>query len=146
MNMKIFRDDTLVQLQLYAPIFIRLAFGFHLVQYTVGDVFELTAGSNNEEWLKSMGVPFPYFMGWVYIVTEFFGGLCLMIGFQVRVIAVLLLINFIIAYSLVHLGQPYLKSFEAIQMIAVSLFLIFNGAGKISVDNLLHERQFNRKD
>jgi putative oxidoreductase len=127
-------DRKLAFLQPYAAVFIRLAFGYHLIQYSYNDLFELTAGSGNAQWLGSLGVPFPYLMGWVYILTEFVGGVALVLGFQTRWFAIPLLINFIVAYGLVHSGDEYKKSFEAIQMLAVSLFFLFNGSGKLSLD------------
>ena len=130
-------------LQPYAALFIRLAFGYHLVQYTYGDVFELTAGSNNKDWLGGMGVPFPYLMGWIYILTEFIGGIAIIVGFKTRWFALPLIFNFIVALVLVHLGKTYKESFEAIQMLAVSFFFLFNGSGKLSVDDYLENRKDN---
>ena len=127
-------------LQPYAAVFIRLAFGYHLIQYTYGAVFNLTAGSDNYEWLGSKGVPFPYFMSWLYILTEFIGGIALIIGFKTRWFAIPLIINFIVAYCLVHFGDDYKKSFEVIQMLFVSFFFLFNGSGKLSIDEYLKFR------
>jgi putative oxidoreductase len=129
------------KLQPYATIFIRLAFGFHLIQYSYEDVFNLTAGSSNKEWLGGMGVPLPYLMGWVYILTEFIGGIAIIIGFKTKWFALPLIINFIVALLLVHLGKSYKESFEAIHMLAVSLFFLFNGSGKLSIDNYLDNRK-----
>jgi putative oxidoreductase len=127
-------------LQPYAAIFIRLAFGYHLIQYTYSDVFNLTAGSANYEWLGSKGVPFPYFMSWLYILTEFVGGIAIIIGFKTRWVAIPLIINFVVAYFLVHFGDEYKNSFEAIQMLFVSFFFLFNGSGKLSIDEYLKFR------
>jgi putative oxidoreductase len=118
-----------------APLFLRLAFGYHLIQYTYGDIFEGTAGTSNSEWLGSKGVPFPYLMGWIYILTEFFGGIALIIGFKTRYFALLLTINFIVALAIVHIGDTYKNSFDAIHMLVISIFFLFNGAGNISIDN-----------
>jgi putative oxidoreductase len=128
------------KLQPYAAIFIRLAFGYHLLQYSYDDVFQGTAGSGNEEMLRGMGVPFPYFMGWLYILTEFLGSISIIIGFKVRWLAIALVINFIVALSLVHFNKTYMQSFEAIQMLAVSLFFLFNGSGKFSVDDFIQKQ------
>ncbi len=125
----------LKNLKPYSAIFIRAAFGFHLIQYTYEDVFGLTAGSNNSEWLGAMGVPFPFFMSWLYILTEFIGGISIIIGFKTRWFSMLLIINFVVAILLVHVGKPYKESFEAIQMLAVSFFFLFNGSGKLSIDS-----------
>jgi putative oxidoreductase len=135
------KPEFFTALQPYAALFIRLAFGFHLIQYTYKDVFTLAAGSNNEKWLGSMGVPFPYLMGWLFILTEFVGGVAWFVGFKTRWFALPLIINFIVALLLVHLGQTYKQSFEAIQMLAVSFFFLFNGSGKFSIDSYLEHRK-----
>jgi putative oxidoreductase len=124
----------------YAPIFIRVAFGYHLIQYTYADVFGGTAG-NNAAFLTKVGVPFPFLMAWVYILTEFLGGVAWVVGFKVRWFSAALVINFIVALLLVHVGDTYKHSFEAIHMLCVSLFLLFNGAGKLSIDAWLQSRQ-----
>ncbi|HEU4495870.1 MAG TPA: DoxX family protein [Flavobacterium sp.] len=126
-----------------APLFLRLVFGYHLIQYTYGDVFKGTAGSGNSEWLGSKGVPLPYLMGWVYILTEFLGGIALIFGFKIRYFALLLAINFIIALALVHIGDTYKNSFDAIHMLAISIFFLFNGAGSVSIDNYAASRKNN---
>lgn len=110
-------------------IFIRLVFGFHLLYYSWGDVISLTAG-NNAEFLESLGVPFPVIMSWLYILTQFFGGIFIILGFKIRLIAVPLIITFLVAYFLVHGSDPYKDAYPAIQMLAVSLFFLFNGSGK----------------
>jgi putative oxidoreductase len=139
-DLKIKLAELSEKLQPYAAIFIRLAFGYHLLQYCYGDVFQGTAGSGNEEMLSKSGVPFPYFMGWLYILTEFIGSISMIIGFKVRWFAFALVINFIFALYLVHLDKTYMQSFEAIQMLAVSLFFLFNGSGKLSVDDFIQNR------
>jgi len=122
-------------LQPFAAIFIRLAFGYHLIQYTYADVFTLSAATNNAGYLSTLGIPFPSIMAWVYILTEFLGGIALIIGFKIRWFAVALIINFLVAVFIAHAHQPYSKSFESIQMLAVSCFFLFNGAGKLSIDS-----------
>jgi putative oxidoreductase len=137
------KTTNLENLKPYSTIFIRAAFGFHLIQYTYEDVFGLTAGSNNSEWLAGMGIPFPYLMSWIYILAEFIGGISIIIGYKTRWFSIPLIINFIVAILLVHFGKLYKESFEAIQMLAVSFFFLFNGSGKLSIDNYLEARKEN---
>lgn len=121
----------------YGALFIRLAFGYHLIQYTYSEILFLEAGKGTAEWLAGMGVPFPKIAAYLAMGTEFFGGIFLILGLWIRPIAFLLTVNFIVAIYLVHIGDTYKNSFEAIQMLTVSLFFFFNGAGKPSLDNLL---------
>jgi putative oxidoreductase len=122
----------------YGTLFIRLAFGFHLLHYSWDSVIQLDAGSN-AEFLSSLGIPFPIIMSWAYVLTEFLGGILLIIGYKVRLVAIPLIITFLVAYFLVHAGDSYENSFQALQMLAVSLFFFVNGAGKVSVDDFLEK-------
>jgi putative oxidoreductase len=79
-------------------------------------------------------------MSWAYILTQFIGGVLLIIGYKTRLIATPLIVTFLVAYFLVHAGDPYKDSFQAIQMLAVSLFFLFNGSGKLSLDDLINTR------
>ncbi|WP_421801312.1 DoxX family protein [Flagellimonas sp.] len=120
----------------YGVIFIRLAFGFHLLFYSWSDVVYGTA-SNNAGWLESMGFPLPIVMAWAYQLTEFIGGILLILGLWVRWISIPLVFTFVVAYFLVHFSDPYEDAFQAIQLLCVSLFFFFNGAGKLSLDGII---------
>jgi putative oxidoreductase len=120
-------------------LFIRIAFGFHLLYYSWNDVIHLSAG-DNAEWLGSLGVPFPLLMSWAYILTQFIGGFSIILGFKTRLIAIPLIITFLVAYFLVHARDTYADAYPALQMLAVSLFFLFNGSGKLSLDDYLKNR------
>jgi putative oxidoreductase len=117
-----------------APILIRLAFGYHLVQYSYGEVLFLQAHLGFADWLAKLGVPFPQVMAYAAMGTEFFGGLLWILGLWVRPASALIATNFVVALLLVHLDDPYSKSFEAIQMLTVALFLLLAGGGRWSLD------------
>lgn len=127
-------------LQGFAPLFIRLAFGYHLLFYSWEPVTNLTAGENST-FLASLGIPFPVSSSWIYILAEFIGGFLLIVGFKTRWVAIPLAVIFFVASFLVHGSDPYEDSFQAIQMLAVSLFFFFNGSGFISVDFYLKNRK-----
>jgi putative oxidoreductase len=128
-------QNTFQKIQPYAAIFLRIAFGYHLMQYTQEDILQGKAGENYGPYLQTLHVPFPVLFAWLVLGIEFFGGFALIIGYKVRWIAIPLIIIFINALILVHWELPYLKSFEAIQILAVSFFFLFHGAGKFSIDN-----------
>jgi len=79
-------------------------------------------------------------MSWAYILEQFIGGIPLMIGFKTRLIAIPLIIMFLVAYFLIHTSDPYKESFQAIQMLAVSLFFLFNSSGKLSLEDYINTR------
>ena len=119
-------------------LLIRLAFGYHLIQYSYGEVLGGELSTSFGPYLAKLGVPWPTFMGYLAMGTELIGGLCLVLGLLTRWVAVPLLINFTVALLLVHLHQPYAKGFECIQMLAVAGCLLTTGAGRLSLDALFH--------
>jgi putative oxidoreductase len=118
-------------------LFLRLAFGYHLIQYAAPMVFSAADRGEFVEMLSGKGVPWPGFLGLFAIGAEFFGALAFLLGALIRPASALLLINFAVALALVHWNKTYLESFEAIQMFLVSATLLFTGAGALSLDALL---------
>ena len=129
-------NSFFIKNRFFGVVFIRLAFGFHLLYYSWDDVINLTAG-DHAEFLNSLGIPFPAVMSWVYILTQFIGGIFIIVGLKTRLIAIPLIITFFVAYFLVHGSDPYKDAYPALQMLAVSLFFLFNGSGKVSIDDYL---------
>ncbi len=116
---------------------LRLAFGFQLVK--VSHEYILYSGTKIPEfttYLQSLGFPFPVTGAYVSVWTEFIGGLLLILGFQTRWAALLLLINFSVAVGMAHLniGDTYANTFPSLNLWAVSFFLLLNGAGRWSID------------
>jgi putative oxidoreductase len=52
-----------------------------------------------------------------------------------------MIINFIAALLIAHIGLTFEQSFDALMILAGSIFFLFNGAGKISVDDFLKHRK-----
>jgi putative oxidoreductase len=55
-------------------------------------------------------------------------------GFFIRPAAIVMIINFAVALLIVHLGTTFQQSFEALVMFFGSMFFLFYGAGKLSID------------
>lgn len=125
----------------FAAIFIRLAFGIQLIYFTQDNVFSYDRMLEFRDFLQAHRVPYPLFCAFLSVIVQFTGGICLIIGFKVRPVSLLLIINFIMAILIVHLGHAYEQYYPALNLIAVSLFLLFNGAGRLSVDDLLAKRE-----
>ncbi|WP_375448367.1 DoxX family protein [uncultured Fibrella sp.] len=132
-----------IHLTPYAVLFIRLAFGMHLILYSYEDIFSLKAGDNGAPFLAQLGFPLPYLMAWLYVSTEFLGGLSLLTGFKTRWFSLPLILLFLVAIFVVHWQDPYSKTFDALHMLAVSFFFLFNGSGVWSVDSWLAKQMGN---
>ncbi len=121
-----------------AALLLRLAFGFHLM-WSSTDLF---VGADQREFAKFLaekGVPWPLLSAYLCHITEFFGGAAWLLGAWVRPWSAALAFNFAMALLVGVRGQPYAKQFQAIQLLAASLFFLLHGAGGWSLDAWLQE-------
>lgn len=125
--------------------------GFLLLRFFVGlalcTVFEKFFPKNGiwgpQEWfiqdITNMGFPFPTFFAWVAVLSEFFGGILLMLGLLTRPAALLNVFVSFTATFIYHngdIGNSGLLSFFF--MIMCFCILLF-GPGKFSLDFLLRK-------
>lgn len=125
-------------LKKYADIFIRLAIGFHLIYGTQDNVFSWERMLEFKAFLEAHGMVFPLFAAITSVYAQFICGILYILGWQVRLAAVIMIFNFIVALLLVHFGDTYPNAFPAIMMLAGSLFLLLNGDGEFNIKKLVN--------
>ncbi|MGK8436355.1 DoxX family protein [Ectopseudomonas hydrolytica] len=90
------------------------------------------------QWMESIGLTPGYLMALGAGSAEFFGGVALIIGLLVRPAAVVLAVTMLVAIFTVHFANGFFMSnngYEfALALLAISVALAFEGAGKLSVD------------
>ncbi|MFT5577777.1 MAG: putative oxidoreductase [Paraglaciecola psychrophila] len=95
-------------------------------------------------WMTSIGLEPGLLMATAAGGAEFIGGLLLIIGLLVRPAALLLAITMVVAMVAVHLPNGLFMSnngYEfALALLAVSVGLVFRGAGSISADRLVQSQ------
>lgn len=79
----------------------------------------------------------PYWLGYVSAITEFFGGICLMLGLLTRFWALLVAINMLVALWKVNVHHGYSGSQYTIALITMALMVLFYGAGAAALDRKL---------
>ena len=124
----------------YGALFIRLLVGYRLVIGTQDNVLSYERMLEFEAFLRANGFPLPLFNAFLSAYAQFLCGLLFIVGLWVRPAAAVMVINFVIALAMVHVGLPYERNFEALTMLFGSAFLLFNGAGGVSVDAWLRRR------
>ena len=127
----------------YGPIFIRLIVGFHLVYGTQDNVFSYARMEEFAAFLSAHNVPFPLFAAFLSAYAQFICGILFIVGAATRYAAFVMIVNFIAAILIAHLGDPYPAKFPALMMLAGSCFLFLHGPGELSVDRLLAKRKKN---
>jgi putative oxidoreductase len=96
------------------------------------------------QWMESIGLAPGYLMALMAGSAEFFGGLFLIVGFLTRPTSFVLAITMVVAVFFVHIDNGLFMSnngYEfSLALFAISISLIFSGAGKLSLDNALAQR------
>ncbi len=119
----------------YGVIFVRLIVGFHLIYGTQDNVFSYARMEEFAEFLSVRGVPFPLVSAFLSAYAQFICGILFIIGFATRYAAVVMIINFIAALIIAHIGDIYPNMFPALMMLAAACFFLVHGAGKLSFDS-----------
>ena len=125
----------------YSEVFIRAIIGFHLIYGTQDNVFSWERMLEFCEFLTNFGFPIPLVSAVVSVYAQFICGILFIIGFQVRIVAVIMIFNFTIALIMVHTGDTYPGAFPAIMMLMGSLYLLFNGSKVLNVNTLFSKKE-----
>lgn len=124
----------------YGVIFIRLIVGFHLIYGTQDNVFSYARMEEFARFLSVRGVPFPLFSAFLSAYAQFTCGALFIVGAATRYAAAVMIINFIAALAIAHIGDTYPNMFPALMMLAAASFFLVHGAGRLSVDGMLERR------
>lgn len=96
---------------------------------------------------QSLGINFaPLFLGFMASVTEFFGGLFLILGlFFKPALVMLILVMSTAAASHISAGDGFSEISHSIELAIVFISLLFIGSGKYSLDQKLSSRSRRRR-
>ena len=128
------KTDWFEQRRDYAPLFIRLFAGVFLIYMSQDNVFNWARMLEFEQFLRQFGFPLPLTSAVVSVACQFAAGILFIVGAFVRPAAAVMVFNFIVALVMVHRKLPFREALDPFAMLASSLFLLFNGAGRLSVD------------
>lgn len=137
---KFFNLEFFKKHQEYAPIFLRLLIGAFIIHGVQDNVFSSAQMKEFADFLEKRKVPFPLLSAHLSAYVQMICGISILLGAFVRPFAILFIINFIAAVVIAHIGDSFRGMFPALVMIAAGFFFLFNGAGKLSVDELLERR------
>ena len=125
----------------YGALFLRLIIGWRLIDGTQDNVFSWERMLEFEAFLEQHHFAFPLGAAIISVYAQFICGALYISGLFVRPAAIVMIINFLVALLTVHLGTTFLDSFHALIMFFGSVFFLFNGAGKLSLDEWLDTSQ-----
>lgn len=125
----------------YGAVFIRLIIGVFIIYGVQDNVFSPEHMKEFADFLAARSVPYPVAGAYLSAYTQMICGISILLGAFVRYTAVPFIINFIAAIIIAHVGDTFRGMFPALAMIFIGLFFLFNGAGKLSVDDYLEKRR-----
>ncbi len=127
------------------PMLGRLALGIVILPHGAQDLFAWFGGTGIDGALGSyaaLGVP--PFLGWMAVVTQFFGGLALIIGFVGRVAAFAIALVLLAAVIAQHWSVGFFMNWDGalkgegfefhILAVTLAVIVIIRGSGALSVD------------
>lgn len=118
----------------YGIFALRIVIGFRLLYGNLGYVFGYQPMEEIILYFEKLGIPDPYITSYLSIYGEAIAGLMILVGFRVRLAALVLLINFTVAVIYAHAHDSIMRSFGAWVILAFAVCILFHGAGKPSVD------------
>ncbi|QYJ79829.1 DoxX family protein [Shewanella acanthi] len=145
--MKALIAKTLTSAPSFAPLLLRLPIGIILMAHGSQKLFGWFGGYGLEgtgQWMASIGLTPGYLMALMAGSSEFFGGLLLIIGLLTRLSSVVLSFTMVIAILSVHIGNGLFLSNNGYEfglaLLAATASLVFSGAGRLAVDNIIARR------
>jgi putative oxidoreductase len=131
----------------WAPLALRLPVGIIFVAHGAQKLFGWWGGyglAGTGQWMDSIGLAPGVLMALLAGAAEFFGGLALIAGLLVRPAAAALALAMVVAIFAVHVDKGLFvanNGYEfALALLAVSVSLVFSGAGRGSLDRVVHDR------
>lgn len=118
----------------YGAFLLRILIGWRLIDGTQDNIFSWERMLEFRDFLHQFGFPFPLLAANVSVYAQFICGILYILGLFVRPAAIVMVVNFLVALVMVHLGTTFQQSFEALVMLVTSVFFLFNGAGRLALD------------
>jgi putative oxidoreductase len=131
----------------FSALSLRTPVGLILMAHGAQKLFAMFGGYGLEgtgQWMESIGLAPGYLMALMAGSAEFFGGLFILLGLLTRASSLVVAITMVVAILSVHINNGLFMSgngYEyALTLLAVSVSLMFSGAGRFSVDALIMKK------
>lgn len=133
-------SKSLNSLQPWGAFFLRLVLGIAMVSHGYGKVIPsggfhgsvFSAMQHHSHYVASLGAP--YWLGYVSALTEFIGGILLLLGLLTRFAAFMIACNMLGAILLVTRHHGYSGSEYTLALLAIAIMILFYGAGTLALD------------
>jgi putative oxidoreductase len=133
-------SKSLNNLQPWGAFFLRLVLGVATIYNGYDKVIPhggfhgnaFSALDHHSHYVASLGLP--YWLGYVSALSEFIGGILILLGLLTRLAAFLIACNMLVAIAMVTRHHGYSGSEYALTLFVIALMLLFYGAGACALD------------
>jgi len=116
-------------------LLLRLFIGLRLIYGVIDNIISWARMKEFEAFLAQFNFPFPLLSANVSVYLQAVCGICILIGYQVRIASMLMVLNFGIALIVhVKMGDTIEGMTPALAMLSGCLCLFFTGAGRYALD------------
>lgn len=115
-------------------LWVRLAIGLGIATHGYSKIF----GGRMETFaagVDKLGFPFPAVFAWAAALSELAGGICVALGWKVRLASLFIFATMSVAAFVRHAPDPFSVKEKALLYWAVAAGLILLGGGEFSLDN-----------
>jgi putative oxidoreductase len=131
---------SLNSLQPWGAFFLRLVLGSAMLYHGYDKVIPaggfqahpFSALQHHGHFVVSLGMP--YWLGYVSALTEFIGGILILLGLFTRFAAFMIAVNMLFAIILVNRHHGYAASEYSLALLVIAIMLLFFGAGVVALD------------
>ncbi len=123
----------------FGAVLLRIWLGAMMITHGYGKV--LGDSSKFMAGVESMGFPFPTFFAWAAALSEFAGGIFLVLGLFTRFWSLMALATMAVAAFIGHADDPFGRKELALTYLVLSAVVFLLGPGRASLDQALFGRR-----
>jgi putative oxidoreductase len=114
-------------------LLLRLFIGIRLVYGVADNVWNWQHMVAFEDFLRTHRFPLPLLSAIVSVYAQLACGLMILFGFYIRLAALIMIINFMVALLMVHRQDSFEAMTPALALLFANVLFLFYGAGKFSL-------------
>jgi putative oxidoreductase len=116
-----------------AIFLLRVWIGVIFIRYGLS-VLNYRSMTDFADTVKNINIPFPILSAYLCKSTEFFGGICLILGFLKRPFCLLLIIDMIVATFIFHKGLLLQNGMTTFLLLICCLTILLSPTDTLSID------------
>jgi putative oxidoreductase len=115
-------------------LLLRLFIGVWLIYGVQDNLLQWERMMEFEKFLSTFNFPLPKVCAVVSVYTQVIAAVMILLGWKIRLAAMLMIFNFLVALIVVHRTHSFDAMIPALSMLFCCILFFFQGAGRFSVE------------